>query len=116
MRYLLDEMYPPAAASALRDRGVDAVAVKELPEVAGAEDATVLCWAHEQQRVVVTENVRDFGRLANVQDHCGVVMCPQTRFTRTASHINKLVEALAKLADDPPHGLGSQPLIWWLES
>jgi hypothetical protein len=113
VRYLLDEMYPPAAAVALRDQGIDAVAVKEL-DVAGADDPTVLSWARDHGRVVVTENVPDFARLASTQDHCGIVMCPQARFARTASHIGKLVEALAGLADHPPPGLGSEPVVWWL--
>jgi predicted nuclease of predicted toxin-antitoxin system len=114
VRLLLDEMYPPAAAVALRDRGIDAIAVKELREVAGMDDASLLSWAHEQERVVVTENIPDFARLASNQDHCGIVMCPQTRYARTASNIGKLVEALATLADDPPHDLGIHPVVCWL--
>lgn len=114
MRYLLDEMYPPAAAAALRERGIDAVAVKELVDLPGSDDHTLLVWAHEHKRVVVTENVPDFARLAGFCEHCGIVMCPRTRFARTASSIGVLVDALATLAGDAPKGLGAEPIVWWL--
>jgi hypothetical protein len=113
VRYLLDEMYPRAAAVALRDNCIDAVAIKEL-EIAAADDPTVLSWARDHRRVVVTENVPDFARLATTHDHCGIVMYPRTRFAHTASHIGKPAEALAVLAHDPPHGLGAEPVVWWL--
>lgn len=114
MRYLLDEMYPPAAAAGLRSRGIDAVAVKELADPPGSDDHSLLVWAHEQKRVVVTENVPDFARLAGSCEHCGIVMFPRTRFTRTASSIGVLVDALAALAGDAPDGLGAEPIVWWL--
>lgn len=58
--FLLDEMFPPAAARLLRDQyRRDAVHVGEAG-LRGAEDAQVAAAARAQGRAVVTENVADF--------------------------------------------------------
>ena len=58
--FLLDEMFPPAAAALLREKyGRDAVHVSEVG-LGGADDAQVAAAARAQDRAVVTENVADF--------------------------------------------------------
>ena len=58
--YLIDEMFPAAAASLLRDKyGHDAVHVAEAG-LRGAPDAQVAATARAEGRAVVTENVADF--------------------------------------------------------
>jgi hypothetical protein len=58
--FLLDEMYPPAAAALLRDDyGHDAVHVSEVG-LRGVEDAAVAAAARTDGRALVTENVADF--------------------------------------------------------
>lgn len=58
--FLIDEMFPPAAAAAMRDKyRRDAVHVSEIG-LLGAEDAQVAATARAQGRAVVTENVADF--------------------------------------------------------
>lgn len=60
MRFLLDEMFPPTAAALLRDRhGHDAVHVNEVG-LGSTDDPAVAAAARDQDRVMVTENVRDF--------------------------------------------------------
>lgn len=60
MRFLIDEMFPPAAAELLRDRhGHDAVHVTEVGREA-IDDREVAASAREQDRAVATENVIDF--------------------------------------------------------
>ncbi|WP_419946182.1 DUF5615 family PIN-like protein [Candidatus Poriferisodalis sp.] len=59
MRFIIDEMFPPAAAGELRRLGHDAVAVAGA-ELAGASDEFLYETAVAQGRIVVTENVRDF--------------------------------------------------------
>jgi hypothetical protein len=60
VRFLIDEMFPPAAAELLRDRhGQDAVHVAEVG-LRAAEDRDVAAAAREQDRAIVTENVVDF--------------------------------------------------------
>lgn len=115
MRFLLDEMYPPAAAERLRDRGVDAVAVKESAALAGLEDDALLALASLDRRILVTENIADFAVLGRTSEHVGIVFCHPRRFPRSRDHLRRLVEALVLLASSEPPGLGDQPSHWWLE-
>lgn len=60
MRFLLDEMFPPAAAEHLRDEfGHDALHVVEAG-LSGTADTEVAAAARAERRAVVTENVADF--------------------------------------------------------
>lgn len=60
MRFLLDEMFPPAAAELLPDRhGHDAVHVTPAG-LGAADDADVAAAARDHGRALVTENVVDF--------------------------------------------------------
>jgi hypothetical protein len=58
--FLIDEMFPVAAAEQLRDTsGRDAVHVGEVG-LRAADDAQVAATARAESRAVVTENVADF--------------------------------------------------------
>lgn len=58
--FLVDEMFPVAAAELLRDTyGQDAVHVAEVG-LSAADDAQVAVTARAEGRAVVTENVADF--------------------------------------------------------
>lgn len=58
--FLVDEMFPPAAAALLREKyGHDAVHVGEVG-LQGADDAQIAAAARASGRAVVTENVADF--------------------------------------------------------
>jgi hypothetical protein len=58
--FLIDEMFPQAAATLLREKyGHDAVHATEAG-LQGADDAQVAAVARAQGRAVVTENVADF--------------------------------------------------------
>jgi hypothetical protein len=58
--FLIDEMFPVAAAELLRDTdGQDAVHVGEVG-LRAADDAQVAATARAESRAVVTENVADF--------------------------------------------------------
>jgi hypothetical protein len=116
VRFLLDEMYPPMAAQQLRERGVDAVAVKEFPDLRSLDDGSLLAIATLDQRVLVTENVSDFATLARTGQHVGLVFCHPARFPRTPDHLRALVDALVDLDADAPAGLGEQPMQWWLSA
>lgn len=59
-RLLLDEMFAPQIAEALRRRGHDVVALVADPELRALPDPEVYEWAGGQRRRVVTENVKDF--------------------------------------------------------
>src|SRR5689334_22640311 len=60
---ILDEMYAPAVAEALRQRGHDVLAVIERPDLRARTDAELFIWAGDHSRRLVTENVKDFRRL-----------------------------------------------------
>ncbi len=60
MKFLLDEMFPSAAAQHLRDEfGHQALHVSELG-LMGAADAEVAALARTERRALVTENIADF--------------------------------------------------------
>ncbi len=64
MKLLLDEMWAPAIAEALRDRGHAVVAVAERPDLRGLPDEAIFAAAQAEGRVIVTENVVDYLPLA----------------------------------------------------
>lgn len=116
IRFLLDEHYPGWLADDLTAAGVDAVAlVAHRPELRGMDDGRVLAAAVGDGRVVVTEDVSTFSAaIAMVPNHIGVVYCHHRRYPRTRPGLTKLGKALVALAADPPSGLGTLPVVWWL--
>jgi hypothetical protein len=117
VRLLLDEMYPRRLAEQLRVDGHDVVAVVELPDLVGREDAEVARWARENGRVVVTENVVDYAPL-DVEEHAGLILVNARRWPRTPSGLPRLLRALRvrlearPCGDDPTRqGIG---LVEWL--
>jgi hypothetical protein len=95
-RLLLDEMYPPALAGALRNRGHDVTAVAGDPELTGADDRTILTAATRDARCLVTENVRDFAVLARHTAHAGLLFVSAARWPRHRSGMPALIAALDK--------------------
>lgn len=66
MRFLLDEMFSPAAAALLRDGfGHEAVHVGDVG-LRSVDDAVVATFARSERRAVVTENVSDYAPEADV--------------------------------------------------
>lgn len=64
MRLLLDEMWPPALAQALRERGHDVESVAERSDLRGETDQEIFDEACYTGQVIVTENVLDYRALA----------------------------------------------------
>ena len=64
MKLLLDEMWAPAIAQALRDRGHEVVAVAERLDLRGLPDEAIFDAALAEGWVIVTENVVDYRPLA----------------------------------------------------
>jgi Domain of unknown function (DUF5615) len=60
VRLVMDEMFSPAVAAALRDPGHDVIAVAERAELRAMSDEEVFAWATSQGRWLLTENVKDF--------------------------------------------------------
>ena len=97
-RLLLDEMYPPALAAMLGEKGHDAVAIAACAGLAGSDDATVLDAARDEERCLVTENVRDFAVLVRQSSHHGVLLVHARRWPRTPSGLRRLADALHEAA------------------
>lgn len=93
-RLLLDEMFSPRIAEALRQRGHDVVALVADPELRALSDPDVYDWAALQQRRVVTENVKDFRVLVATRPGPGVLFTSTRRFPRSRRDLGPLVEAL----------------------
>lgn len=120
MRLLLDEHFSPEVARQLRDRGHDAVAVRELVEVRGLSDRDVLGLATLERRAIVTENVADFVELHRSAvvasaSHFGIVFTSPRQFPRTRRAIGRIVRALDSLLVAHPSADALRDQTWWLE-
>jgi Domain of unknown function (DUF5615) len=105
VRLLLDEMYPPRLAEALRAAGADAVTAAELG-LAGRSDFDVFAAAVADGHVLLTENVADFARIAADHliaggHHAGVLIALSSRFSRRPAGHGALVAAVLATADEP---------------
>jgi len=117
MRLLLDEHYPPWLRDNLAVDGHDVLCLaSDRPDLRGHDDDAVLQAAATDRRIVVTEDVATFGlAIERIPDHVGVIYCLAARFPRTRPGLNRLRQALGELAADPPPGLGTDPLVLWLQ-
>lgn len=108
MKLLVDEMYPPALALQIRDRGHDAIAVAERAELRSRPDPAVFEAAQTERRTVVTENIRDYVPLAAEWDrrgrlHHGLVLVHRGRYPRgAAGTIGRMVTELDRLLNEHP--------------
>jgi predicted nuclease of predicted toxin-antitoxin system len=59
-RLLLDEMFSPVIAAALRDLGHDVTAIAEQPALRAMTDEDVFAFAAAHGQWLLTENVKDF--------------------------------------------------------
>ena len=104
MKLLLDEMYPPALAEALRASGIEAHTASDLG-LAGRSDPDVLAAAVAGGLTVLTENVADFARISaehliSGHHHQGVLIALSSRFSRRPAGIGALVASIRAIAGD----------------
>jgi hypothetical protein len=96
---LLDEMFSPRLAEALRDAGIDALAVAGHPVLAAAPDLHVASWAARDGRRVLTENVRDFVPLLSaVEPPLRLVLTSSRRYPRSRQNPAPLLHAVRRWA------------------
>ena len=120
MRLLLDEHFSPEVARQLRDRGHDALAVRDHPDARGLSDRDVVALATRQRRAVVTENVADIVELHRAAiitrtSHFGLIFTSSRQFPRTRRSIGRLVRALEALLTEHPSTDELRDQTWWLE-
>ncbi len=103
MKLLLDEMMDPRIADQLRQRGHDVIAVGEVHALQGLPDLAILSAARADERVVVTEDRRDYRRLAAAErsagrQHPGLIVTSNRRWPRgNPRTFGRLVNALDAL-------------------
>jgi len=85
MKFVVDAQLPPALAAWLREKGHDAVAVREIG-LREADDRDIWSYARAEQAIVVTKD-EDFGRLAST--------APETRvlWVRIGNAVNRVLLA-----------------------
>lgn len=92
-------MHAPAIAVALRPRGHDVVAVAEHADLRALSDEELYSLAGQQQRRVVTENIKDFRPLLRRSEESGATPTPllftsSRTFPRTRRNRGPLIDAL----------------------
>jgi hypothetical protein len=104
----LDEMFSPAIAAELRERGHDVIAVADRPDVRAKSDEEIFAWARTERRWLLTENVKDFRPimlhvLSAGSPGCGLLFTSSRAFPRSRKNPGPLINALhAWLTDGPP--------------
>lgn len=114
MKGLLDEQLSPAIADLLRSRGHDVQAVGKRTDLAGQPDRLIRETAAVEERVLITNNVKDFrplaaDRLARGQTHAGLILLASKR-TRTRAAVEPLADAIDRILGEHPDGLQSTEL------
>jgi predicted nuclease of predicted toxin-antitoxin system len=105
VRLLLDEMWTPTIALALRKRGFDTIAINEPTHAgryAGISDDLVFAHAQDDRRAIVTDNIADFElirleRESRNEIHYGLIYALNPPFNRHRGGrvIGQMVNALA---------------------
>ena len=101
MRLLLDEHYSPEIARQLRTRGHDVVAVAERADLVGLGDNELLRRMAQEERAIMTNNVRDFVPLATraaleAGGHEGLLLTSDRSMPRRLDAIGRFVDVLDK--------------------
>lgn len=96
---LLDEMLSPGIAMQMSAAGHDVVAVSGRPDLRGMPDSEVLELATRENRVLVTDNVKDFAPLnaswaAQGRTHAGLVFISSKSFPQDRRRVGLIAAAL----------------------
>lgn len=118
MKLALDEHLSPAIAASLVERGIDALAVVEVEELAGMVDVVLLARMARLGRALVTADSEDFARLDHLlrrrgELHAGLIFIAPARFDLRRGRQGSLVDELARFAEQ--HADGIHGLAYWLE-
>lgn len=108
VRLLLDEIFSPTVAAALRDREHSVTAITERLDLRAMSDPEVFAWAAAERTWLVTENVKDFRPILLQAMQAGaatagLLFTSNRTFPRSRQNPGKLIEALhAWLVTGPP--------------
>jgi predicted nuclease of predicted toxin-antitoxin system len=98
-RLLLDEMFSPVIAAALRDLGNDVIAVAEQPGLRAMTDEEVFAFAAAQGQWLLTENVKDFQPILQQSLQAGtpavgLLFTSSRAFPRSRKNPGPLIQAI----------------------
>lgn len=93
-----DEQFPLPVVELLRAFGHDVLTVQESGNT-GFSDPEVLAFAVKNNRVVLTQNRRDYIKLHRLQpNHAGIIVCTDDRnFEQLAIRINTAISTVESL-------------------
>lgn len=113
-RLLLDEMFSPLVAQILTTRGIDCIAVGADLILKGQSDQALLQFAADDQRVIVTADIRDFElalgeRRSRGLANPGAIWVSSAAFSTDRRFVGRLADALEEAArrHAAPSGGGS---------
>jgi predicted nuclease of predicted toxin-antitoxin system len=100
MKFLIDEDLSPKVAERLRiEGGVDVIHVRDR-NLLGQPDPVILQRAYDEDRILVTANVKDFQRLARAQAlHPGIVLVLGGSLSRD-EQLTLMYKAIAELEQE----------------
>ena len=109
MKALLDEQLSVEIAQELRRRGADVEEVTERPDLLKASDERLMEVGMQEDRAVVTNNLRHFRpiaaqRLAQGKQHAGLVLLPSNR-ARNRAATGALADAIEAVMRANPKGI-----------
>jgi hypothetical protein len=108
LQLVLDEMFSPKIAAALREKGHDVVAVAERVDLRAPTDDDLYAWAAGEQCWLLTENVKDFRSIMLCAMQAGgatagLLFTSSRIFPRSGQNPGPLIDALnAWLSAGPP--------------
>jgi predicted nuclease of predicted toxin-antitoxin system len=100
MKFLVDEDLSPSIALYLcREMFLDAVAVRDR-NLLNAPDYEILEYAFQEDRILITANVKDFERFANAREvHSGIILiCDGTLLRKEQMEVVSI--AVSAIADE----------------
>jgi hypothetical protein len=108
VKVLLDEQLSVEIARELRRRGHDVEAVTERPDLLRASDERLMEVAMQEDRVVITNNLRHFRPiaaqlLAQGKHHAGLMLLPSSR-SRNRAATGALADAIEAVIRANPKG------------
>jgi predicted nuclease of predicted toxin-antitoxin system len=99
VRFFVDECLAPALARRLNERGFDAIHPLDVGR-RGELDHTVLRRCVEEDRILITENARDFRDLmGRIDMHPGLVILPSISRAGTLRLVDAVLRYLGQQAD-----------------
>jgi predicted nuclease of predicted toxin-antitoxin system len=121
MRLLLDEYFSPEIARRLRARGHDLAVVAERTDLVGLSDEELFWRMAQEERAIMTNNVKDFVPLANRaavngEDHFGLVLTSDKRMPRRLDAIGLVVEAVDEFLGRYQAKEGCRNQVRWLSA